>query len=96
MWFNGANIGKMTSWVVVGNLTQHSLCIPGVVVPGAHSLLDHSGDVVGVHVRHTGIHGSTEVGLTSSGSANDVSHLNNKHKHANASSLVQELIPTFF
>lgn len=59
-------------------LTQHSLGVPGVVVPGAYSVLHQVRDGESVHVFHTAVHGGPEICLALRGSPDDVSHLYQK------------------
>lgn len=56
-------------------LTQHALGGPGVVVPGAHPVLDILGDLVGVHVVDAAVHGRPEIGLPRGRCSYDVPHL---------------------
>lgn len=59
-------------------LTQHALSGPGVVVPGAHPVLDLLGDLVGVHVVDAAVHGRPEIRLCRRRCSYDVSHLREK------------------
>lgn len=63
-------------------LTQHALSSPGVVVPGAHSVLDVLGDLVGVHVVDAAVHRRPKICLTCRRCSYDVSHLRAKKKAA--------------
>lgn len=61
-------------------LTQHALSSPGVVVPGAYSVLDVLGDLVGVHVVDAAVHRRPKICLTCRRCSYDVSHLRAKKK----------------
>lgn len=61
-------------------LTQHALSGPGVVVPGAHPVLDLLGDLVGVHVVDAAVHGRPEVRLRRRRRSYDVSHLREENE----------------
>lgn len=63
-------------------LTQHALSGPGVVIPGAHSVLDMLGNPVGVHVVDAAVHGRPEIRLARSRCSDDVSHLRNDNQKA--------------